>query len=87
MLVSFINSLNAISMQHSASYNLMQSRQAMLSAMRNPNLQNMNFGALHQLDTKLALDIVNNKFQYEVATAMRKQADKQCKENRLNFFA
>ena len=87
MLVSFINSLNAISMQHSACFNLMQSRNAMLGAIRNPNLQNMSFGALHQLDTKLALDIANNKFQYEIATAMRKQADKQQKENRLNLLA
>ena len=87
MLVSFINSLNAISMQHSASYNLMQSRQAILSAMRNPNLQNMNFGALHQLDTNLALDIANNNFQYQLASVLRKQADKQSKENRLNLLA
>lgn len=87
MLVSLVNSINAISMQHNASYNLMQSRNALLGTMRNPNLQNMNFKALHQLDTKLALDIANNNFQYQIATAMKKQADKQFKENRLNLLA
>lgn len=87
MLVSFVNSLNAIAMQHSASYNLMQSHNAMQGLLRNPNLQNMNFGALHQMDTKLALDIANNKLQYNIATAMKKQADKQLRENRLNILA
>lgn len=87
MLVSFVNSLNAIAMQHSASYNLMQSRNAMLGAIRNPNLQNMNFRALHQLDTQLALDIQKNNFEYQVATAIKKQADSQAKKARLNLFA
>jgi len=88
MLVSLITSLRATSMQYNAAYNMMQSRNAMLSAIRNTNPNNLNFGTLHRLDNQLALDMANSKFQYQVASAMKKNADAQLKnEQRLNTIA
>ena len=87
MLVSLMNSLNAISMQHNASFALMQSRSAMINAVHSVNPCSNPY-YLHKLDNKLALDMANNKLQYQIASAIRENADAQLKkEQRLNYFA
>lgn len=88
MFVSLINSIRAISMQHDAGFGMMQARNSMLGAIQNINPYNPNFEALHQHDLKLSLDIANNQLKYQMATAMKEQADAQLKKERsLNIVA
>ncbi|MBE7710337.1 MAG: hypothetical protein E7Z93_07820 [Cyanobacteria bacterium SIG32] len=88
MLVSLMNSFRAIAMQHDAGFGMMQARNSMLGAIQSINPHNPNFEALHQQDLKLSLDIANNQLKYQMATAMRDQADTQLKKERgLNLVA
>lgn len=86
MLVSLMNSLHAITLQNNACYNLMQTRNNMLGAIRNSNSQQMSFGALCQLDNQFAHNMDYYQTQYQIATAMRKQATQQKENAKLNIL-
>ena len=89
--MSHIAACNAIVMGNNAAYGAMQSRQAMMGLANSANPYNPNFEALHRQDTRLALDIANYNMQYQMATAMREQADAMAKKDaelqkKVNYF-
>lgn len=80
MLVSAIATFQAINAQHRAGMAMAQSRNAMLSGVRNVGASETNFNALHQQDVRN--DVMNTKAQlmYEVASAWKKHTEAKMKQ-------
>lgn len=89
MLVSAIASFQAINAQHRAGMAMIQSRNAMLSGVRNVGVGETNFNALHQQDMKN--DAINTKaqFMYQVASAWKKHSEAKMKNEakHVNYLA
>lgn len=92
MLVSSVFLYSSIIARNNAAFAMMQSSQASMNALNGINLDNVNFNALHQMDTQNSLNMITNQFRYQIASAMEKQSKAMLKEEleqdkKLNLLA
>ena len=90
MLVSAISNFRAISMQHNAVMGIMGVNRNNLSMLRAQNIGETKFHALHQQDVRNSTMQVKNQFNYQFASAWKKQCEEKMsneKQQKLNYLA
>lgn len=92
MLVSAISSFRAIAMQNNAAMAMMSANNAAINSVRSIRANDTNFNALHQQDVRNSINMANNQFKHQVASAWKKQCHAQLKkemdqQKRLNVIA
>ena len=91
MLVSAIARFNAISQMHNAQWGIMSTNMAMGSMLRNIGAHGGSFTAnqmraLNAMDTRMQMDLENNKLMYMFYSAWEKSLAKQQKEDIARIF-
>jgi len=91
MLVSLMARLNAINTMHNAQWAMMQNSRNMMQVARNLSFGGYDMNTLHDLDTRFALNNVQNQTLYMIAEAQEKAAAQQmaqeAKNNKISYIA
>lgn len=91
VLVNLMARLNAISTMHNAQWAMMRNSQNMMNVARNLPFGGYDMNALHDLDTRFALNNVQNQTLYMIASAQEKAAAQrmaqEAKNNKISYIA
>ena len=91
MLVSLMARLNAISTMHNAQWSMMQNSRNMMQIARNLSFGGYDMQALHNLDTRFALNNERNQTLYMIAFAQEKaiaqKMAQEAKNNKISYTA
>lgn len=82
--------LNAINTMHNAQWAMMQNSRNMMQVARNLSFGGYDMDTLHNLDTRFALNNVQNQTLYMIAAAQEKAAAQrmaqEAKDNKISYI-